>query len=164
VSAPGAPPPSSSGPPPKPPHAAVLGDARITINALPHQVFDALTNAERLNLWWGEEALFEPDVGGRFEATFPTGRIEGTITTIDGPHTLVFTWPMAAEEASVITTVHYDVIPKGPQTVVHVLHRSPRDMPGDWASFWRGALEALKAYLEAAAASPPPDGEPPSSP
>jgi len=70
---------------------------------------------------------------------------------------------MAAEEASVITTVHYDVIPKGPQTVVHVLHRAPREIAGDWTSFWRGVLDALKAYLEAASA-PPSDEASSSSP
>src|SRR5881296_3446144 len=54
---------------PAPPHAVVLGDARITINAIPAQVFEALTNAERLVEWWGDDVRVDAQIGGVYEAT-----------------------------------------------------------------------------------------------
>lgn len=143
-----------TGPPPKPTpapaaqKAAVLGDAKTTINAPAFKVFAALTEPDLLASWWGEDAVVEPDEGGRYETTFPGGRIEGTIIAIDGPETLAFTWPRTVEGLEVITSVHYLLSPRGPQTAVHVAHRAPRDVPGDWSAFWADILAALKEYVE----------------
>lgn len=134
------------------PRAAVLGDAKITINAPVFKVFAALTTQEELEQWWGEDALVEADEGGRYETTLPIGRIEGTIIAIDGPGTLDFEWSIPAEGIDVTTSVHYALSPRGPQTAVHIAHRAPKEVPGDWSTLWLGVLEALKAYLEAEAA------------
>ena len=134
---------------PAPPQIAVLGDAKITIDAMVFQVFEALTNPERLAAWWGQDVVVEADEGGRYETTLPVGRVEGTITAIDGPQTLAFNWPLPAEGISVVTSVHYDLTPKGPQTVVHLAHRAPKPVPGDWNALWQSVLEALKAHVEA---------------
>ena len=120
------------------PHVAVLGDAKITIDAPAFKVFAALTDADQLAAWWGEDVVVEADEGGRYETTLPTGRIEGTITAIDGPQTLTFTWPVPAGDADVATSVHYDLSPRGPQTAVHNAHRAPKDVPADWNTLWRG--------------------------
>ena len=152
---PGAPPPSKPPTPAKPPIAkpAVLGDAKITINAPIFQVFAALTDQARLAAWWGQDALIEADEGGRYETTLPIGRVEGTIIEIDGPGTLVFTWPLTAEGVSVVTSVHYALAPRGPQTAVHIAHRALKAIPGDWNALWQSTLEALKAYVEGTAAA-----------
>lgn len=130
------------------PHAAVLGDAKITINAPVFEVFAALTDQERLAAWWGQDALVEADEGGRYETTLPLGRLEGTIVAIDGPGTLDFTWEVPAEGVPVTTTVHYSLAPRGPQTAVHIAHRAPKEVPGEWTALWQSVLESLKAYLE----------------
>ncbi len=150
MSGPGTPPPSGPRPPAKPavPHAAVLGDAKITINAPVFKVFAALTEPDQLAAWWGQDAIVEADEGGRYETTLDIGRIEGTITAIDGPQTLAFAWPVPSEGADVTTSVHYDLAPRGPQTAVHVAHRAPKAVPGDWGALWTSVLEALKAYVE----------------
>lgn len=144
------PPTPTSVPVAKPPisHAAVLGDAKITIDAPAFKVFAALTDPERLAAWWGQDALVEADEGGRYETTLPVGRVEGTITAIDGPGILDFTWPLMSEGISVTTSVHYLLSPMGPQTAVHVAHRAPKEVPGDWTALWQGVLGALKAYVE----------------
>jgi uncharacterized protein YndB with AHSA1/START domain len=133
---------------PAPPHIVVLGDARITINAIPAQVFEALTNPERLAMWWGEDARVDAQIGGVYETTLSVGRVEGTITTIDGPRKLSFAWPIPQEETSVVTSVAYELVPRGPQTAVHVVQHSPKMLPGDWNDLWRAVLDALRAYLE----------------
>jgi uncharacterized protein YndB with AHSA1/START domain len=143
-------------PAPAPPHAVVLGDARITINAIPAQVFEALTNAERLGGWWGENVRVDAQIGGVYETTLPGGRVEGTITAIEGPRKLSFTWPFPQQDTTVVTSVAYELVPRGPQTAVHVAHHSPKTIPGDWNGVWRSALEALKAYLEGVGASQAP--------
>lgn len=137
------------------PRAAVLGDAKITINAPVFRVFAALTTQEQLEQWWGQDALVEADEGGRYETTLPSGRIEGTIIAIDGPGTLDFEFSVPGEGAEVTTSVHYALSPRGPQTAVHVAHRAPKAVPGDWSALWLSVLEALKAYLETAAAPEP---------
>lgn len=139
--------PAAPGKPP-PPRAAVLGDAKITINAPVFKVFAALTSPEQLAAWWGQDAIVEADVGGRYETTLPIGRVEGTIMAIDGPGTLAFAWPLLSGGVSVTTSVHYDLSPRGPQTAVHVAHRALKEIPGDWAALWQGVLESLKAYVE----------------
>lgn len=130
------------------PHAAVLGDAKITIDAPVYEVFAALTDQDRLAAWWGRDALIEADEGGRYETTLDVGRVEGTIVAIDGPGTLDFTWDLPAEGIPVTTTVHYALSPRGLQTAVHIAHRAPRAVPGDWGTLWQSVLESLKAYVE----------------
>jgi uncharacterized protein YndB with AHSA1/START domain len=138
------------------PHPAILGDAKITIDAPAFEVFAALTDQERLAAWWGRDALVEADEGGRYETTLPVGRVEGTITAIDGPQTLAFTWPLMAEGISVSTSVRYALSPRGDQTAVHVAHRAPKEVPGDWSTLWQAVLESLKAYVEGAPPSESP--------
>lgn len=133
---------------PAPPHIVVLGDARITINSFPAQVFEALTDPERLAAWWGEDARVDAQIGGVYETTLSVGRVEGTITAIDGPRKVSFAWPIPQEDATVVTSVVYELNPRGPQTAVHVVQHSPKFLPGDWYGLWQSVLEALKAYVE----------------
>lgn len=132
---------------------AVLANAKATVNAIPAAVFAALTEADRLAAWWADDVNIDPQVSGVYEGTLPVGRVEGTITTIEGPRRLAFEWPIEVEGASVVTSVVYELSPKGPQTVVHIAHRSPKPVPGDWNGVWNQVIEALKAYLETPPAS-----------
>src|SRR3989449_11169347 len=93
---------------PAPPHAVVLGDARITINAIPAQVFEALTSAERLVEWWGDDVRVDAQIGGGYEATLPNRRLEAAIPTIQGPPKPSLAWPLPEDDRSVLTTVAYE--------------------------------------------------------
>src|SRR5436309_14395313 len=104
---------------PAPPHAVVLGDARITINAIPAQVLEALTNAERLVEWWGDDVRVDAQIGGVHEATLPNRRLAATITTIEGPRKPSVAWPLGEEERSAVISVAYELYPKTPWTAVH---------------------------------------------
>src|SRR2546427_701800 len=127
-----------------------MANAKATVGAISAQVFEALTNAAQLAAWWAEDVRVDAQMSGVYEGTLPTGRVEGTITWIEGPRKLSFEWPIFDEGMSVVTSVVYELSPKGPQTVVHVSHRSPKPVPGDWTAVWTRAIESLKAYLEAA--------------
>src|SRR3989449_11777357 len=101
---------------PAPPHAVVLGDARITINAIPAQVFEALTSAERLVERWGDDVRVDAQIGGGNETTPPNRRLEATITTNEGPPKISFAWALSEDDRSVETTEAYELSPKEPQT------------------------------------------------
>src|SRR2546427_6764866 len=101
---------------PAPPHAVVLGDARITINAIPAQVFEALTSAERLVEWWGDDVRVDAQIGGGYEATLSNRRLGGPITTIRGSRKPPFSWPLSQDCPSGGTTVAYETRSKRPQT------------------------------------------------
>src|SRR5438876_746672 len=102
----------------------VLANAKATVGAIPAQVFEALTDAAQLGAWWAEDVRVDAQMSGVYEGTLPSGRVEGTITWIEGPRKFSFEWPIVVEGASVVTSVVYELSPKGPQTVVHVSHRS----------------------------------------
>lgn len=90
----------------------------------------------------------EQQLDGRYETNPPEGPQEGLIIHLEAPRKLTFTWPILLEGARVETEVAYDLLPKGQETVVHVIHRSPRILARDWHAVWHGALASLKAYLE----------------
>jgi uncharacterized protein YndB with AHSA1/START domain len=125
-----------------------LANAKATLNASAASVFAALTEADHLAAWWADDVEIDPQVSGIYEGTLPVGRVEGTITTIEGPRKLAFEWPIDVEGTSVVTSVVYELSPRGPQTVVHIAHRSPKPVPGDWNGVWNEVIESLKAYLE----------------
>ena len=143
------PPPGATKPPP--PRTVVLADAKITIRTPIPRVFEALLNPEQLGQWWAEDARVEAEQGGRYEGTLAEGRVEGTIIGIEGPGRLSFMWLIAQEGGSVETSVAYELSPKGGETFVHVVHRAPKPVTGEWPRLWSGALESLKAFLESSA-------------
>ena len=147
----GPPAPQGGKKPAAPSPLVVLADAKLTIRAPAPRVFEALVDPEQLGRWWATNVRVEAELGGRYEGTLPEGRIEGTITAIDGPGRLSFAWPIEWEEGSADTSVAYELAPKGPETFVHLLHRSPKPIPGDWNALWRRALDSLQALLEGGA-------------
>src|SRR2546425_4087626 len=115
------------------------------------RVFEALLDPGQLVQWWADEPRVEAELGGRYEGTLSDGRIEGSITAIDGPGKFSFMWPILQEGGSVETSVAYELAPKGPETFVHVVHRAPQPLAGSWTDFWNAALESLRAFLESSA-------------
>src|SRR2546425_12000151 len=140
-----------SAPKPAATRSVLLGDAKVTIRAPIPRVFEALLDPAQLAQWWADEPRVEAEVGGRYEGTLSDGRVEGSITAIDGPGTLSFMWPILQEGGSVETSVAYELAPKGPETFVHVVHRAPKPLAGSWTDFWNAALESLRAFLESSA-------------
>ena len=133
------------------PHPVVLADLKLTVRAPLPLVFEALVTPEKVGQWWASDVRIEPEYGGRYEGTLPEGRVEGTITVIDGPSKLSFMWPIPREDGTLETNVIYELAPKGPQTFIHLIHRSAFPVPGDWNGIWQRAFDSLRAFFEAAA-------------
>ena len=125
---------------------------KITVPGPLPLVFEALVTPDKVAAWWASDVRIEPEYGGRYEGTLPEGRVEGTITAIDGPGKLSFMWPIPKEGGSTETSVIYELAPKGPQTFIHLIHRSPFAVPGDWNGIWQRALTSLKAMFEGGSA------------
>src|SRR5438128_12096142 len=93
--------------PPPVPRSVLLADAKVTIRAPIPRVFEALLDPAQLVQWWADEPRVEAELGGRYEGTLTDGRVEGSITAIDGPGTLSLMWPVAPDagpgEGSVAT-------------------------------------------------------------
>ena len=139
---------SPSPAPPAVPRSVLLADAKVTIRAPIPRVFEALLDPAQLAQWCADDHRVEAELGGRYEGSLSDGRVEGSITAIDGPGTLSFMWPVAQDGGPVETSVACELSPKGPETFVHLMHRSPVPVPGDWSGYWNGALASLKEFLE----------------
>src|SRR5213593_2438407 len=101
--------------PPPVPRSVLLADAKVTIRAPIPRVFEALLDPEQLVQWWADEPRVEAELGGRYEGTLSDGRIEGSITAIDGPGKFSFMWPILQEGGSVETSVAYELAPRVPR-------------------------------------------------
>src|SRR2546427_411737 len=129
------------------PRSVLLAEAKVTIRAPIPRVFEAILDPEQLVQWWGDDPRVDAELGGRYEGTFSDGRIEGSITAIDGPGQLSFMWPIPQEGGSVETSVAYELAPKGPETVVHLVHPAPRPVPAEEDYVGRVDSERAKAVL-----------------
>src|SRR5207245_6096883 len=112
-----------SAPKPAAPRSVLLADARVTIRAPIPRVFEALLDPAQLVQWWADDPRIEAELGGRYEGTLSDGRMEGSITAIDGQGTLSFMWTITQESGSVETRVAYELTPKCPGTFTHVDNR-----------------------------------------
>ena len=130
----------------------IVSDGKITIRSPLPRVFEALLNPADLAAWWSPDAFVDAQLDGRYETNPPQGRQEGLIVGLEAPRRLTFTWPVKVHESIVETTVTYELIPKGPETVVHVFHRARALLPQDRIVDWTGPLQALKAHIEGGAA------------
>src|SRR3989475_11597920 len=83
----------------------VLANAKATVGAIPAQVFEALTDAAQPGAWWAQDVRVDAQMSGVYEGTLPSGRMEGTITWIEGPRKFVVEWPSVGAGASVVTSV-----------------------------------------------------------
>src|SRR5207302_9183051 len=63
----------------------VLVNAKATVDAIPAQVFEALTDAAQLGAGWAQDVRADAQMRVVHERTLPSGRVEGTITWIEGP-------------------------------------------------------------------------------
>lgn len=140
------------------PYPFIVGKAKITVHAQMPRIYEALLNPQDLAVWWGPDAFVDPQLDGRYETNPPEGRQEGVIIGLDAPRRIAFTWPMAIGDASVDTSVSYELFPKGPETDVVVIHRARTQLPHDYNATWKRALDALRAHIESGESAAPETG------
>jgi uncharacterized protein YndB with AHSA1/START domain len=122
---------------------------RRTYDAPVADVWDALTNAERLPRWF-LPVSGELRPGGRFQVE---GNASGTIESCDPPHAFAATW----EFGGGVSRIRVTLAPEGAKTHFTLEHQVPDDDhwrqfgPGAVGVGWDMALMGLGRHLESGA-------------
>ena len=121
-------------------------------------LWDAITNAERLPRWFSK-VLGELKLGGRYQVE---GNAGGTITRCEPPRELALTWEFGGDTS----WVNVSLSEEGEGTrleLQHIAHPGPHwDQfgPGAVGVGWELGLMGLARYIENPAAEKPPEADP----
>jgi len=129
-----------------------------TFNAAVARVWEALTDADEMRVWYFDLKEFKPEVGFEFEFTVEH---EGTryhhlckITEVIPQKKIAYTWRYAGEEGDSLVT--FELFPEGDKTRLKLTHEGLETFPKLPAfartNFERGWTEiigsSLKQYVE----------------
>lgn len=95
---------------------------RVTISSDTMGVFDFLSGAEKLTLWFPDRAIFEGRFGGKYHLRWDDapGVWSGVVTQFIRGNTLAFTWQEPADRFE--TNVQFKLFPQGAETLVELTH------------------------------------------
>ena len=123
---------------------------RVTISSDAVGIFDYLSDSKKLTLWFPDQAIIEPQLGGKyhFRWTGTEGVWSGVVTEFIRGNTLGFTWQPPNEP--VVTNVRIKLFPQGAQTVVELSHSGfpSSDALDKAVGTWTLYLQNLKSVIE----------------
>lgn len=142
--------------------------SEINIAAPPERVFQALSDAGQLKLWFTNpecpQKFWKMDarLGGRYSYATEQGSIvvnnvrefkcEGEIIEYDPPRVLAYTWiGNWHDQPGAKTVVRWELTPQAGATRVKVTHSGLAQLPvarKDYSGGWPGVVEGLKAFVE----------------
>ena len=112
-------------------------------------VFGYLTDREKLTAWFADQAILEPQFGGKFHFRWKNQEpVDGVVTDIKPANTLALTWKHPTDEVE--TQVRFRLSPQGSQTLVELEQQgftSAADLENAVKS-WVFYLENLKSVIE----------------
>lgn len=115
---------------------ALSVERTIHIDASRERVFELLTDVAQMPRWI-PVVTFEPRVGGRFEMVNGDWIAEGTVTAIDPPNSLAYTWDWRNQPLGALTHVSFDLVDDAGGTLLTLRH-SGFPHPDQQASHTRG--------------------------
>ena len=123
---------------------------RVTISSDAVGIFDYLSDSKKLTLWFPDQAIIEPQLGGKyhFRWTGTEGVWSGVVTEFIRGNTLGFTWQPPNEP--VVTNVRIKLFPQGAETVVELSHSGfpSSDALDKAVGTWTLYLQNLKSVIE----------------
>ncbi len=123
---------------------------RILITADPTKTFDYLSDSKQLEAWFPDQAIFEPQLGGRYHFRWDDkqGVWSGRVTYFIRGNTLAYTWLPPQEEYE--TNVQFKLTPQGDQTLVELTHSgfSSNTAMDKAVQAWTFYLQNLKSVIE----------------
>jgi uncharacterized protein YndB with AHSA1/START domain len=132
------------------------------IAAPPSAVFRYLTESALWARWQGEAADLDPTPGGRFAVRMAEGQIvEGEYVTVEPDTRVVVTWGWRDHPRMPggTTTVEFELIPDGPDTVLRLTHRGiPREDVALHEAGWNVFLPRLSIAATGGDPGPNPVG------
>lgn len=92
-------------------------------NLPPEEAISWFTHAERLNRWWGNEALIEPRPGGMFVVRWPgmDWVMQGTVGMVSDT-SLLWSWTWAHEPDAPARAVLVESLPDNGGSVIRITH------------------------------------------
>ena len=123
---------------------------RVTISSDAVGIFNYLSDSKKLTLWFPDQAIIEPQLGGKYHFlwTGTEGVWSGVVTDFIRGNTLGFTWQPPNEPA--VTNVRIKLFPQGAETTVELSHSGfPSSEALDKAVVsWVFYLQNLKSVIE----------------
>ena len=121
--------------------------ASVHIDAPPERVYEYFTRPEAIVSWMGENALLEPEPGGRFVLDIKGAPVRGRFLELDPPNRLLISWGYAGSDhlPPEASTVEVRLTADRGGTRVELQHRDlpPGERPGH-ASGWTHYLHRLE--------------------
>jgi uncharacterized protein YndB with AHSA1/START domain len=106
----------------------------ITLTSAPREVWQALTTADGLSAWFGEEASIDLRPGGAATLTFAGGlTVDLRIERVEEPAVFAYTWPLPDLPADDPrrTYVEFTLEPTGDGTLLRVVETGFAQLPVD---------------------------------
>ena len=123
---------------------------RVTISSDAVGIFDYLSDSKKLTLWFPDQAIIEPQLGGKYHFRWngTEGVWSGVVTEFIRGNTLGFTWQPPNEP--VVTNVRIKLFPQGAETVVELSHSGfpSSDALDKAVGTWTLYLQNLKSVIE----------------
>lgn len=114
------------------------------------EVFDFLSNSQKLASWFPDQAIMEPHFGGRYHFRWEgaSGVWSGVVTQFIRGNTLAYTWQAPGEPYE--TNVQFKLFPQGAETLVELTHRGFTSAAAEEKSIkaWTFYLQNLKSVIE----------------
>ena len=115
-----------------------------TFEASPEEVWESLTDDDRLSEWLAEEVEIEPFEGGEISVRDDDGERSGMVETVIEEERLTYTWARPGEAPSRVDFV-IEAVPAGTRlTVTETAVTGPVAIA---AGGWQRRLEALRRGL-----------------
>lgn len=106
----------------------------VTLTRPPHEVWRALTTAEGLSAWFGEQASIDLRPGGAATMTFAGGlTVDMRVERVEEPTVFAYTWrlPDLPEDDPRRTYVEFTLEPDGGGTALRVVETGFAQLPID---------------------------------
>jgi uncharacterized protein YndB with AHSA1/START domain len=127
----------------------------------PSEVWPALTTADGLSSWFGDQATIDLRPGGAASMTFPGGMtVEMRVERVDEPHVFAYTWrlPGLPGDDPRRTYVEFTLEPDGAGTMLRVTETGFAQLPLDTRretydshrEGWSHELAELVEYVDGA--------------
>ena len=104
----------------------------VTLTRPPHEVWKALTTADGLSAWFGEQASIDLRPGGTATMTFASGMtVDMRIERVEEPTVFAYTWrlPDLPADDPRRTYVEFTLQPDGDGTVLRVVETGFAQLP-----------------------------------
>jgi len=121
----------------------------VVFASSPDEVWDALTDADRLAEWFANDVELDPRPGGEGIFRWDDGaERHAVVEEAEAPHRFAFEWADPGEAATTSVEFTLEEVPEGTRlTVVESAPAGPRACMAEWA--WAAELQALAGPVRA---------------